>query len=72
MGKIKKRYLIFEMLISSPKSRFSFITFFYSYLMVSTWEINLYNTFSLTDGIIESPIKSNRYWFVIGHLLSPQ
>ena len=43
----KKHYLILEMAVSSPKSRFLFIALFYPYSMVSACEIELGELFCL-------------------------
>ena len=43
----KRHYLVLKVAVSSPKSCFLFIVFFYPYLMVSTCEIELGELFCL-------------------------
>ena len=45
IGQLKKHYLIFEVAVSSPESRFLFIARFYPYLMVSTCKVELSKSF---------------------------
>ena len=46
--KSKRHYLVLKMAVLSPKDCFSFIVLFYTYLMVSTHEIELGKLFGLT------------------------
>ena len=45
--KLKKHYLILEVIVLSTKQHFSFIAFFYCYLMISICEIKIDELFGL-------------------------
>ena len=47
VGQPRKNYLVLEMAVSSPESRFSFIALFYPNLMVSSSEVKLGESFCL-------------------------
>ena len=48
VGQRKRHYLVLEVAILSPESRFSFIAFFYPHPIVSTREVELSELFCLT------------------------
>ena len=48
VGQPKRHYLVFEVAVSSLESRFSFIALFYPHPMVSTYEVELGESFCST------------------------